>query len=171
MHNRGWYIGIGIITITLLYIWNNSLQSTTWSNEQSSKVLVIIEEVFNTPPLDTEEAQHIVRKAAHVLEFALLGFEMALLLYLTWKMRRQNLVAVLFIGLVSAVTDETIQIFSQRGSQVVDIWIDFAGFITGVGIGLIAYALFCRLKVHVRKQKHTAIDNKQMYQYNSARGS
>jgi VanZ family protein len=161
MHKRGWYIGVGIIIITLLYIWNNSVQSTTRSNEQSSKVLDIIEEVFNTPPLDTVEAQYIVRKAAHVLEFAMLGLEMALLLYLTGKMRRQNLVGVLFIGLVSAVTDETIQIFSRRGSLVMDVWIDFAGFTAGIGIVLIAYALLSRVKIHTRKQKH--ISNECMY--------
>lgn len=169
MYRKRWYIGICIIVITLLYIWNNSLQSTTRSNEQSSKVLEVIEEVFKTPPLDTEEAQHIVRKAAHVMEFALLGLEMVLLLFR--KMYRQNLVAVLFFGLASSVMDETIQIFSQRGSQVVDIWIDFAGLITGMGIGLTAYTLFGRVRVYVRKHKHTDINNKRTFQYNNVRDS
>ncbi len=162
MYRRRWYIGICIIVITLLYIWNNSLQSAIVSNGQSKRVLEVIEEVFRTPPLDTEEAQHIVRKVAHISEFALLGMEMVLLLYLTGKMRRQNLAAVLFIGLASAVMDETIQIFSQRGSQVMDIWIDFAGFVAGIGIALIAYALISRVIIHICKHKHTAIDGKSM---------
>ena len=171
MYRRRWCIGICIITITLLYIWNNSLQSAIKSNEQSEIVLDVIVNVFRTPPLDTEEAQFIVRKVAHISEFALLGLEMALLLFHTGKMYRQNLEGVLFIGLVSAVIDETIQIFSQRGSQVVDIWIDFAGFTMGVGIGLIAHALHCRLVVHLRKQKHTTINNKHVCQYSNPRGS
>ncbi len=171
MYRRRWHFGICIIAITLIYIWNNSLQSAIVSNGQSKRVLEVIEEVFRTPPLDTEEAQRIVRKAAHVLEFALLGLEMALLLYFTGKMRRQNLMAIFFIGLASAVMDETIQVFSQRGSQVMDIWIDFAGFASGIGITLVAYTLFSKVLIHTRKQKHTDIDNKCMYQYNNARGS
>jgi VanZ family protein len=171
MRRRGSYIGIGIIAITLLYIWNNSLQSTTLSNEQSGKVLEIIEDIFHTPPLDTEEAQHIVRKVAHMIEFALLGIEMALLLYITEKMCKRNLVYVLFIGLASAVMDETIQVFSRRGSQVLDVWIDFAGLIVGIGIGLIAYAFIRRLRMYMRKQKHITINDKPVYHYNHARSS
>ena len=171
MYRRRWYICICIIALTLLYIWSNSLQSAIVSNGQSKRVLEVVEEVFRTPPLDTEEAQHIVRKVAHVLEFALLGLEMVLLLYLTGKMCRHNLVTILFIGLASAVMDETIQIFSQRGSQVVDIWIDFAGFAMGVGIGLTVDVIISKARLYLHKQKHAAIDNKRMYQYNNARDS
>ena len=144
MNRRRWYIGIFFIAITLLYIWSNSIQSTSQSNEQSKRVLEVIEEVFRTESLNTEDAQHIVRKAAHVAEFALLGLEMSLLLFATGKMCRKNTITILFIGLASAVMDETIQVFSQRGSQVIDIWIDFAGLISGIGIGLSAFTLLHR---------------------------
>ena len=49
-------------------------------------------------------------------EFALFGMEMVLLFLIAGKMSRGNLIAVLFIDLISAVTDETIQVFSRRGS-------------------------------------------------------
>lgn len=35
-------------------------------------------------------------------------------------------------GLLIAFMDETIQLFSDRGSQVQDVWLDFAGVVTGV---------------------------------------
>lgn len=152
MNRRKWYISLCIIGSTLLYIWSNSLQSAIESNEQSKKVLEAIEEVFRTQPLDTEEAQHIVRKAAHVAEFALLGLEMALLLLFTGKMCKRNIITILFIGLASAVTDETIQVFTQRGSQVIDIWIDFSGLISGIGAG----ALLRRAVVLLSAKKQAA---------------
>lgn len=141
MNKRKWIIGIGVIALTLLYIWSNSLPSVQQSNRQSGKILKFIEVVFNTPPLDTEENQHIVRKTAHVLEFGLLGLEMALLLLLTGTMRWQNVMNILFVGLAAATVDEAIQIFARRGSQVSDILLDFAGVLMGIGIGFAVHAL------------------------------
>lgn len=43
----------------------------------------------------------------------------------------RNLLDFPLIGMLCAVTDETIQIFSGRGSLVSDVWIDTAGFSTG----------------------------------------
>ncbi len=153
MNKRKWSAGICIILLTALYIWSNSLQSGAVSNEQSKMVLEIIEDVFRTPSLDTQEAQHIVRKAAHVMEFALLGLEMAVLLLLTGKMRGQNIVNALFAGLAAAVVDESIQAFTLRGSQVIDLWFDLAGVLMGIGIGLIAYMLLhkARMQKAIRK--------------------
>lgn len=40
-------------------------------------------------------------------------------------------------GLLTALTDETIQLFSGgRSSQVTDIWIDFGGVVTGMVLAL-----------------------------------
>lgn len=139
MNRRTWIIGITIVFLTLIYIWSNSLPSVEQSNQQSGSVLKIIEVIFRTPPLDTEENQHIVRKTAHVLEFGLLGLEMALLMLLTGAMRRQNVMTVLFVGLAAATVDETIQVFTERGSQVADIVLDFAGCLLGIGVG---FAIF-----------------------------
>ena len=43
----------------------------------------------------------------------------------------RNFLDFSLIGMLCAVTDETIQIFSGRGSLVSDVWIDTAGFSTG----------------------------------------
>ena len=157
MNGRKWCIGICLIALTLLYIWSNSLQSAFQSNEQSKKVLEVIEEVFHTPPLETKEAQHIVRKVAHMAEFALLGLEMTLLLFIAGKKLKQNVIIILFIGLASAIVDETIQAFTQRGSQVMDIWIDFIGLISGIGLGLSAFVLFRGTIVLISTRKHAGM--------------
>ena len=68
------------------------------------------------------------------LRFAALGSILALLLPLTWKGR---LVAA-SCGLLSGLMDETIQIFSDRGDQISDVWLDFAGAL----FGLVVFSLF-----------------------------
>ena len=45
-------------------------------------------------------------------------------------------------GLLTALTDETIQLFVPgRSGQVTDIWIDFSGVMTGLLVGLILLGL------------------------------
>ena len=48
----------------------------------------------------------------------------------------------MFLALTAALIDETIQIFSDRGSAVVDVWIDFSGAITGSAFGFLILILF-----------------------------
>lgn len=87
--------------------------------------------------LHTEISEFLLRKAAHFSEYGLLGVEFSLLLGLQHDKNGKNLqcgrnlLDFPLIGMLCAVTDETIQIFSGRGSLVSDVWIDTAGFSTG----------------------------------------
>lgn len=45
-----------------------------------------------------------------------------------------------------AAIDETIQIFTGRGSQLQDVWLDFAGFSAGLLAVLLVRALVLRSK-------------------------
>ena len=87
--------------------------------------------------LHTEISEFLLRKAAHFSEYGLLGVEFSLLLGLQYDKNGKNfqygrnLLDFPLIGMLCAVTDETIQIFSGRGSLVSDVWIDTAGFSTG----------------------------------------
>ena len=78
-----------------------------------------------------------IRKAAHVLEFMLLGI---LLFLLKVNSKRIQLFTILFTALAAAVTDETIQLFNGRTDSVKDILIDFAG--SAAGIIVAASAMF-----------------------------
>ena len=51
-------------------------------------------------------------------------------------------------GVLTAMADETIQIYSPgRSSQVTDVWLDSAGVLVGILIALVFMAL-CRMLFH-----------------------
>jgi len=68
------------------------------------------------------------------------------------KVTLQSIFNCLFAGLAVAIVDETIQIFSARGSQVSDVLLDFSGVVAGVVITLFFYAVIVRS----RKKRKTA---------------
>ncbi len=128
-----------LILLTLGFIWGNSLKSIPESQAISLSYLdrfsPFLDALFG-PGIITD---HILRKTAHFCEFALLGAELRLLLLLLGQRGLQGLANALFAGLAAAVTDETIQIFSQRGSRVADVVLDFSGAVAGaLVIALIA---------------------------------
>ena len=78
--------------------------------------------------------EHFVRKLAHFTEFFVLGLELAVL-FCSFSSK-----PILF-SLLVALTDETIQLFTGRGSQVKDVWLDFFGACTGYFMGMVALRL------------------------------
>ena len=129
-----------IILLTLAFIFGNSTFSKEESSEQSGDVVDIIKPIVDPQDkVPREDFEHAIRKLAHVAEFALLGFETALLaFYISGGFRLQDSVCLLFFGLLCANTDELIQSFTERGSMVSDVFIDFIGVVCGVALG---YAL------------------------------
>lgn len=111
---------------TLCFIWSNSLVGKEGSASLSRTVTAWLNGI------GIPVTEFFVRKAAHFCEFGLLGCELALLFWLRGGLSFQNLCNSAFAALLSAVTDETIQIFSGRGSQVQDVVLDFCGAVTGI---------------------------------------
>ena len=72
---------------------------------------------------------HLVLKITHFTEFSALGLLLTLLVGWNGSWKRRLLACNL--GLIAALLDETVQIFSLRGSQVQDVWLDFAGVVFG----------------------------------------
>ena len=59
-----------------------------------------------------------------------------------------------FAGLLTALTDETLQLFSPgRSAHVTDVWIDFAGCVSGVMLILILKYLLSKHKVRSRDRE------------------
>lgn len=75
---------------------------------------------------------HLVRKLAHLVEYGVLGCMLALMMVLRRQVRLQAVANCLFAGLSAAVTDEVIQLFSNRGAQVQDIALDFGAVAAGI---------------------------------------
>ena len=115
-----------VLIATLCFIWSNSMVGKEGSASLSRTVTAWLNGI------GIPVTEHFVRKAAHFCEFGLLGCELMLLFWLRSGVRFQNLCNAAFAALLSAVTDETIQIFSGRGSQVQDVVLDFSGALTGI---------------------------------------
>ena len=72
--------------------------------------------------------QRNVGNIAHFCEYGLLGFQIAIGIFL-WSAQKVKTAAV-SVCLAAAVAffDETVQIFSGRHSSILDMWIDVFGF-------------------------------------------
>ena len=122
-----------LLALTLAFIWGNSLLPRTESQEISRGLLAELCAALETVGLHIDpQNDHWLRKLAHFGEFALLGAELCTLLFLNRRARPQGFVNCAFAGLAVAVTDEALQLLSNRGSQVQDVLLDFAGFLTGL---------------------------------------
>jgi VanZ family protein len=76
-----------------------------------------------------QEDNALVRKIAHFLEFAALGFCIA------WRrgMLRKSPIPGFFAGTAAAILDETIQLFvPNRGPGVLDVVLDSSGVLAGM---------------------------------------
>ena len=112
-----------LAALWLCFIWGQSFLSADLSRAESGRVLALLQRIL--PGLTA----HMVRKAAHFTEYAVLG---ALLFGAFPQRTRAALTGVLFASLLAAVTDETIQLYSAgRSVQITDVWLDFAGAALG----------------------------------------
>lgn len=147
---KRWNIILGLLVLlTLAFIWGNSLVNRTESQELSRSLLAEICAALENVGLHLDpQNDHWLRKLAHFGEFGLLGAELCALLFLNRRARFQGFVNCAFAGLAAAVTDEALQLISNRGSQVQDVLLDFAGFLTG----LLICGLICRITGKKRRK-------------------
>jgi len=135
-----------LIILTLIFIWGQSALSVSESSSNSQTVTTtVVQPIQQAVTGEATITDAAVRKMAHVAEFSLLGLETALLLVSSWK----YIILSLNLGLLAAFLDETIQIFSGRGDQISDVWLDFSGVFVGVAIGTLAVWLYRRKHITV----------------------
>ncbi len=111
----------------------------------SGRVLGILQGILRhlgLPGAADRLTMHIVRRLAHFCEYALEGFLLMLCLRVYTRHFVRHVSWPILGGLLTALTDETIQLFVPgRSGQVTDIWIDFSGVMTGLLVGLILLGL------------------------------
>lgn len=147
---------IVLIVFTLAFIFGNSLIDRENSSKESSWVLVLVQPFLEFFVGRGNVTEHLVRKLAHFSEFALLGFELCLFFQIQAGTLQKAVLLSVSHGLFSALTDETVQIFSHRGPQIQDVWLDTAGAVFGVCITLLLL-LFCNsASGNQKKRKKTA---------------
>lgn len=122
-------IALWLLTIaTVAFIMSRSMRGKTASNGESQWVTELLRRLLHNDSI----SHGFVRKLAHFVEFFVLGVELSALCWLERRTSAQAYVNAWFAGLLTALGDETVQIFSQRGSQVQDVWLDTAGMTCGL---------------------------------------
>lgn len=121
------------ILMMLCFIWGNSAMSPEISNAISDKLTLLLGGEILSAGAEPEGwlTTFLVRKAAHFSEFALLGAFTTCFCWVRGWLKREQVAAVLLFGLLTALTDETIQLWNGRTSSVKDVWLDGFGFAAG----------------------------------------
>ena len=125
---------------TLVFIFVNSCLPKEISSEESAAVGGFITSLI---PEDTDLYRFVteyIRKIAHFTEYGMLGIEIAVYIMIYGKGRVRLALLSSLIPLFVGFTDETIQILSDRGPSISDVWIDLGGFIF---FSLIAWGGMC----------------------------
>ena len=151
--------------LSLALVWGQSCISKVESQTASDTLVDIIKPLEEIKPdevqtVEYEYYNHLVRKGAHVAEFSIIGVELALLIIVFSKKKLDTFIVFInsvMAGMMIGLIDETIQIFSNRGTQVSDVWFDVLGAGLGASVISIVYAVK-RMKLGLTDEKN--IDNR-----------
>ena len=139
----GKQIALLIVTgLMFIFIFGQSILPQSVSAEESGwlteNILNPLLNLLGIGPL----THHMVRKIAHITEFAILTFLLALCF-------RGQILKSMGIGFTTAFLDESIQLLSGRGASITDVWIDLVGVTIGFVLGL----LIVRLRLSRSKRR------------------
>lgn len=118
----------GLVVLTVAFILSRSAKGKTASDGESLWVTELLRRLLCNDGI----SHAFVRKLAHFTEFFLLGAELSFLLWTERRCGVQWYVNGWFAGLLCALCDETVQIFSGRGPAIADVWLDTAGMTCGL---------------------------------------
>ena len=128
------FLFLALTAANLALIWGNSLMTGESSGSFSGAVVAFLSRFL--PFFSGEMGHTLLRKLAHFSEFACLG----LLMGTTLRLYGKPAFRATGLGLAAACVDETIQLFVPgRASSLIDVWIDTAGFATGLLILMLGY--------------------------------
>jgi rSAM/selenodomain-associated transferase 1 len=92
-----------------------------------------------------------IRKAAHMTEYGLLAFLIVRWLRLSFPFRKAAIYSFI-IAVIYASTDEYHQTFIEgRGGSPIDVMIDSAGMLIGLGLAWVFYGVWGRKKIRNQK--------------------
>ena len=145
---------IVLVVLTIAFIFSRSIPSVEDSRSESESLLEFLKPLLRKFLPDELIRDHYIRKFAHLFEFAVLGTLVTVLFIYSNGLKRFVYAVLLFV--MTAVTDETIQLFTQRGSELKDVWIDITGAVVGTLITFGVYALIRFIKTARKKRKEKA---------------
>lgn len=151
---------VGLVLLTVAFIFYNSAQPVESSTEASENVAEQIVSVLPSVQSATQTPRGMrafvqqVRKAAHAVEFFALGMELSVLFYLLHKkLRVQTLWNTISTALAIAVADESIQILSGRGPRVQDVLLDFCGALAATALCWLLFGVLYAVQHRKREEK------------------
>ena len=138
------------------FIFSNSMAVAQVSSASSGRVLQLMQAALRRlghPAIAQRLTMHFVRKLAHFCEYLLEGFLLMLCMRVYSRHPLRHITVPMLGGVLTALTDETIQLYSPgRSSQVTDVWLDSVGVLAGILAALVLMAL-CRLLFHHRDKE------------------
>lgn len=142
--NISFFLIFLIICITSFIFINSAIDSAT-----SHKLSQAVTDIVTVNKF--VEKEQVVRKSAHIIEFALLGVSVVCWLWCRGLIKRfANIVFAFLYFLSVALVDELIQVFSNRTNSVKDVGLDFLGALIGSVLILAVYKIFTN-----RQKKNT----------------
>ena len=153
-------VGRVVFTLALAgciwFIFSNSMAVAQVSSASSGRVLTLLQGALRRlghPALAQRLTQHVVRKMAHFCEYMLEGFLLMLCMRVYSRHPLRHITVPMLGGVLTALTDETIQLYSPgRSSQVTDVWLDSVGVLAGILAALVLMALLHLLFHHRDKE-------------------
>ena len=152
---RIWMI---LAILMTLMIWFNSSLDANLSSQQSGWVTSIVGNLLHIVNIEVaaSDLSFYVRKTAHFGQFFILGMLWFETFFSKRKQFKHAVKLTLPIGTLTAVLDETIQLFTPgRAFMVSDIFIDVFGLIMGVLVLITLHILW--IKLIEKKQRNTPI--------------
>jgi len=135
-----------LLIAVILFIFSNSLpnQETSKTISQSfGKWMTPVLAIFFDKAVITD---HFIRKAAHFIEYCIFGIVLSFLFCVKRQLNFRNILFMFLLPIWIAVIDETIQLYTKRGSQIQDVWLDYAGAFSGCCIFLLIYGVILVIK-------------------------
>ena len=122
-----------LLILNLSVIWGNSLLSGAESGQMSGGIVAFVMELLRIP-VDYQDVLHLViRKLAHVTEFACLSMLIGWYLAMGETKKCYRMLLPVLLAMAAALVDETIQLYTpDRGPSLTDVWIDTLGAAIGV---------------------------------------
>ena len=123
------YFWLLLVVVLTAVIFVNSSMPATESGKLSGFVAQFVVQLSQLLDIELKgDVEHTIRKLAHFLEFACLGLLWCKTFASFRVSNRTSTGYILLLCLLTAVTDEYIQLFSLgREGKVMDVLLDFSG--------------------------------------------
>lgn len=127
------FLGLCILWMAVIFVFSSS--HATVSSNQSGSLVNIISGLFGgkMSAVGKNALEVILRKAAHIIEFCILGALWYGFFYLSPNGRFKPTTAAFLVSLIYAVSDEVHQYFVPgRAARLYDVGFDALGIVLGI---------------------------------------